>query len=231
MTSFPNWRRGWDLNPQGIAPTAFREPPLTVRCTPPILPLYHNFPKNKSPKRLGVLAANSLIKSSRATARCASGSDGGRHSWAVVRLPRETLRESREDSSDHLAMVREEALLGKEILGCEHSDLFALVPLGLHLRESRETRPEDGEDVVALVQGVHDREVALRQGHADLLLQLPNGATLGRLRDAFLAPTAGQLPEDRGGLLGVTDDRDALGRNEQNGNGVSFDQGTPPLWI
>ena len=114
-----------------------------------------------------------------------------RHSWAVVRLP-EVSRESRENLSDHLAVIREKILLGKDVTRLEHPDLLAPVPLRLHLREGREARPEDGEDVIAPVLGVDDCEVVLRQGHTELLLQLPNGATFGRLR--LVAPAAGQLP-------------------------------------
>jgi len=154
----------------------------------------------------------------------------GRLSWAVVWLP-EVLRESREDFSDHLAMVREKILLGEDVPGLEHPDFLAPVSFGLHLRESREVCPEDGEDVAAPVLGVNDREVILRQGHTELLLQLPNGATFGRLR--LVAPAAGQLPEDRCRLLGVPNERDSLGCDEENCDCVSLRQGTPPflgLW-
>ena len=143
----------------------------------------------------------------------------GRLSWAVVWLP-EVSRERREDFSHHLAVVRKKILLGKDVSGREHPDFLALVSLGLHLRKGREVCPEDGEDVAALVLGVDDREVILRQGHTDLLFQLPNGATLGRLR--CLAPAAGQLPEDWSRFLGVPNERDSLWGDEENCDCVSF---------
>ena len=143
----------------------------------------------------------------------------GRLSWAVVRLP-EVSRESREDFPHHLAMVWEKILLGEDVPGCEHSDFLALVSLRLHLREGREVCPEDGEDVAALVLGVDDRKVILRQRHTELLFQLPNSATLGRLRG--LAPAAGQLPENWRRLLGVPNEWDTLWGDEENCDCVSL---------
>lgn len=144
---------------------------------------------------------------------------GGQLSWAGIRLP-EVSRKSREDLFHHLAVVREEILLGEDLAGFEHTDLLAPVSLGLHPRKGREVRPEDGEDVAALVLGIDDREVVLQQGHAELLFQLSNGATLGRLR--LVAPAAGQLPENGCRFLGVPNERDTLRSDQENCDCVSF---------